>query len=89
MSQGKPTAVCVNAEIPSKRIPVKLSFSQRLWGLLINGVLVDGKDIVKTRVETGTTKQAFILKTKIPLTQLLQQGSEGQFCPVVQTEERR
>lgn len=86
MTQEK---VCASPEIPSRQIPVKLSFSQDPWGLVINGILIDGKDIVKTRVETGTTRQKFILSINKPLSQLLQQSPGGQNCPEVQTEKRR
>jgi len=69
------------------QIPVKLSFSKNPWGLLINSILIDGSNVTKTRVETGTTKQEFILSVKVPLSQLLQ-GSNVQKS-ISANEERR
>jgi hypothetical protein len=77
MSQEKRIIVSENPETRSKQIPAMLSFSERPWGLLVNGALIDDKsEIEKKRVETGTTKQVFILKTKIPLQLLLPQRVE-------------
>ncbi len=88
MNQEGSANISLKLEGKSKQIPVNLSFSRSPWGLMINGVLIDDNTkIDKMRVETGTTKQAFILSIKVPLTQLLK-GTENQSCPVVRSDER-